>query len=59
MSTDNAVRDLAYRLWEDAGNPHGQDMAFWLEAERRLAAAPKAKATVKPKAAPKPKTKAK
>ncbi|MBI3446677.1 MAG: DUF2934 domain-containing protein [Magnetospirillum sp.] len=42
MSTNSAVKDLAYSLWEAAGQPQGQDMEFWLEAERRLSSAPKA-----------------
>ena len=32
----NAVRNLAYNLWEQAGRPDGRDQEFWLEAERLL-----------------------
>lgn len=32
----NAVRNLAYSLWEQAGRPEGRDQEFWLEAERLL-----------------------
>ena len=32
----NAVRNLAYSLWEQAGRPGGRDQEFWLEAERLL-----------------------
>lgn len=32
----NAVRNLAYNLWEQAGRPEGRDQEFWLEAERLL-----------------------
>jgi Protein of unknown function (DUF2934) len=31
------IRDRAYALWEEAGRPDGQDMAFWIVAERELA----------------------
>jgi hypothetical protein len=30
------VRARAYELWEQAGRPAGQDLEFWLEAERQL-----------------------
>jgi hypothetical protein len=32
-----AIRDLAYRLWEERGKPVGSAEADWLEAERQLA----------------------
>lgn len=46
------IKDLAYRLWQDAGSPHGQDVDFWLAAEASVAPAKpaKAKAATKPKA---------
>ena len=50
MSHNSAVKDLAYRLWEEAGKPEGRDMDFWIQAEAALA---------KPKAAAKPAAKAK
>jgi hypothetical protein len=31
------VRALAHRMWEDAGQPEGQQDHFWYEAERQLA----------------------
>ena len=34
--SDEHVRVLAYELWERAGRPDGQDLEYWLEAERRL-----------------------
>lgn len=45
------IEDLAYRLWQDAGSPHGQDVDFWLAAEATVKAAKpvKAKAAAKPK----------
>jgi hypothetical protein len=33
---EDAIRDLAYRKWEEAGCPTGDGMAFWLAAEREL-----------------------
>jgi hypothetical protein len=33
----DAVRALAYRLWEEAGCPEGRSDEFWHEAELRCA----------------------
>ncbi len=33
---DDAVREEAYRRWEQAGRPPGDGVQFWLEAERDL-----------------------
>jgi hypothetical protein len=33
-----SVSLLAYQLWEQSGRPAGQDMHFWLEAEKQLRA---------------------
>lgn len=30
------VRDRAYQLWDDAGQPEGREQEFWFEAEREL-----------------------
>lgn len=30
------IRELAYTLWERAGSPEGDDLWFWVEAERQL-----------------------
>ncbi len=48
------IKDLAYRLWQDAGSPHGRDQEFWYAAEQQVTAAKaaKPKAPAKPKAAP-------
>lgn len=52
------IEDIAYRLWRDAGSPHGRDQEFWFAAETQVkpakAKAP-AKAPTKPKAEAKPK----
>ncbi len=29
---DDRVRHEAYRLWEEAGRPHGRDAEFWHQA---------------------------
>ena len=34
--TETQIRDRAYALWEEAGRPEGQDMEFWITAEREL-----------------------
>ena len=36
MMRRGQVRARAYELWEQAGRPAGQDLEFWLEAERQL-----------------------
>jgi hypothetical protein len=36
-----AVRDLAYSLWEQRGKPEGDAERFWFEAERLLGAQPR------------------
>ena len=45
---------MAYQLWEQAGCPDGQDLQFWLDAERHLLQKPEAVklATVAAKPAP-------
>lgn len=30
------VRELAYKLWQEAGEPPNCSLHFWLEAERQL-----------------------
>ncbi len=34
---DRQIRDLAHRIWEEEGRPHGQDQRHWSEAVRRHA----------------------
>ena len=34
--THAEISATASALWETSGNPQGQDLAIWLEAERRL-----------------------
>jgi len=36
-----AVRELAYSLWEQRGKPEGDAETHWLEAERMLGVAPR------------------
>ena len=65
--TDEQIRDAAYQIWLEEGQPHGHDESHWQQALETLNAAPKPKAARKPaakkaapkaKAAPKPKAKA-
>ena len=30
----NAIQQIAYKLWEEAGRPNNRSLDFWLEAER-------------------------
>ncbi|MBI5162450.1 MAG: DUF2934 domain-containing protein [Magnetospirillum sp.] len=48
---DEKIREIAYRLWEEAGRPAGRDLDIWLEAE---AAAGKPAAKAKPATAKAP-----
>lgn len=34
--TEDAVRERAYRLWEEAGRPEGDGVDFWVRAEQEL-----------------------
>jgi hypothetical protein len=36
VSKDDAVRELAYRLWAARGRQHGFDLQNWLGAERLI-----------------------
>ena len=36
-SREQAIREIAYSKWEQAGWPIGDGMNFWLEAEQELA----------------------
>jgi Protein of unknown function (DUF2934) len=33
MQRDDAVRSIAYRIWEDEGRPEGRALDHWLKAE--------------------------
>lgn len=35
---EGMIRELAYRKWEQAGCPHGEQDRFWQEAEQELSA---------------------
>jgi hypothetical protein len=39
IKQNNEVASRAYRLWEQAGRPHGQDLEFWIQAEAEVRAA--------------------
>lgn len=34
--SEDAVREKAYLLWEEAGYPEGDGVEFWVRAEREL-----------------------
>lgn len=33
---DDKIRDRAYQLWDEAGQPEGREQDFWYQAEREL-----------------------
>ena len=35
--SENEIRELAYRLWEESGRPEGDGTEFWLRAEAQMA----------------------
>lgn len=35
---DDKIRDRAFQLWDQAGQPEGREQEFWYQAERELAA---------------------
>ncbi len=37
---DERVRNEAYRLWEEAGRPHGRDADFWHQASALVDSTP-------------------
>ena len=37
---ERLIRDLAYKLWEEAGCQEGQEKDFWYAARRSLDASP-------------------
>lgn len=34
----DAIRDRAYRIWEEEGRPHGRDIDHWIAAEQEVGA---------------------
>ena len=34
--SEDDIRQLAYRRWEEAGRPEGDGTEYWLQAEREL-----------------------
>jgi hypothetical protein len=43
-----AIADLAYRLWESRGRPQGEHEQIWLDAERQWQREAKANSTPEP-----------
>jgi hypothetical protein len=35
-ATEEAIRTLAHRMWEDDGKPDGKDLHYWLRAAKEL-----------------------
>jgi hypothetical protein len=35
--TEDGIRERAYLIWKDLGEPHGQETHHWVRAERELA----------------------
>ena len=33
IDQDDGVRQLAYKIWQEAGCPHGADVQHWLKAQ--------------------------
>jgi hypothetical protein len=38
--TEEQIRNLAYRLWEEAGAPEGRSHDFWVQAQQQLTSEP-------------------
>ena len=36
--TDEQIREAAYLMWKEDGEPHGSDQDFWFKAEQALKA---------------------
>ena len=37
IDQNDKIRERAYQLWLDAGQPEGREQEFWYDAERELA----------------------
>ena len=40
IDRDEEIRQLAYRLWQEAGCPNGSDLQHWLQAQGIVAGNP-------------------
>jgi Protein of unknown function (DUF2934) len=47
IERDEQIRELAYRIWQEEGYPHGYEVQHWLKAEAILQE--KQRPKVKPK----------
>jgi hypothetical protein len=56
---EQAIRERAYHIWNDAGRPEGDSESFWLNAQRELIAESLAQIANIKAAAPKKATRAK
>ena len=54
IDRDEEIRQLAYRLWQDAGCPNGADLQHWLKAQELWRENHPSKNRTKPSKARKP-----
>ncbi len=47
VERDEQIRELAYRIWQEEGYPHGYEVQHWLKAETMLLEEHRAKKTPK------------
>lgn len=45
--TEEKIREIAHKLWIEAGQPEGDALAHWFQAEELASAKPKRKAVAK------------
>ncbi len=50
-ATEEQIREVAYHMWREAGEPHGEDQEYWFRAEEALNAPKKRKPAAKKPAA--------
>jgi len=51
-TTEHAIRERAYYLWEQDGRPHGRDLEYWSRAAAEATAKPKRARAAKAAAVP-------
>ena len=54
IDRDEEIRQLAYRLWQEAGCPNGSDLQHWLRAQELWQEEHRPKSRPKPAKARKP-----
>ena len=48
-TSEGAIRERAYRIWEEENRPHGRDFDHWQQAEREISGAVQKKTVRKPR----------